>query len=142
MRFNAACDIDLVYLKERASKEAKLIFSKESTRQGRSFIDILATTMYGHAAEVYLIQHQKFKDDPRPFKDVIDLNGKNVEVKVTECKEYVPYVLARCEKYASEKWRNYPAIVYIFINNKRDMMYNLEGVYHWNGINFIRKPND
>lgn len=139
MRFDAAVDIDLEFLKQRAKEEAALIFSKASTRQGRTFNEVLAATMYGHAAEVYLIQHQNFKDDPTPFKDLIDLNGNNVEVKVTQCKEYVLFVLKRCEGYAREKWKKYPSIVYIFINNKTNTVYNLEGIYHWNGVHFIKE---
>lgn len=139
MRFNAITDIDVELLKERSYAEAAEIFVKESTRGNRTIEDVRAATMYGHAAEVYLIQHHNFKDDPRPFKDLFNTIGKPVEVKVTEFIHYVPHVIRRCEEYAREKWRQYPAIVYIFIGNKSSLEYNLYGIYHWNGSNFIKE---
>ena len=33
-------------------------------------------------------------------------------------------------------WRNYPDIVYIFINDKKSKEYVHEGVYVWNGNKF------
>ena len=55
MRFNAITDIDVELLKERSYTEAAEIFVKESTRGNRTIEDVRAATMYGHAAEVYLI---------------------------------------------------------------------------------------
>lgn len=143
MNFDAATDIDLELLKVRARKEAELIYSKESTRQGRTLLEIFVTTMYGHAAEVYLMQHQKFKDDIRAFHDVIDTNNNYVEVKVTEGIYFVKYVLKRATEKRLKRYMEFPDILYIFINNKKDTMYNLYGIYDWNGTEFIkRKTND
>lgn len=139
MRFNAMTDIDQELLKERSHAEAYEIFSKESTRAGRTIEQISTVSKYGLAAEVYLMQHQNFKDDPRPYKDLFNTVGKPVEVKVTQSVYNVPSVLERCNKAASEKWRNYPAIVYIFIGNILSSEYNLHGIYHWNGSNFIKE---
>lgn len=142
MKFNVITDIDKDLLKERAWAEAAEIFARDSTRQGRTIQEIRETVMYGQAAEVYLIQHHGFKDDPEPFKDVFNPVGKPVEVKVTEGDYYVPYVIERCEKYAREKWRKYPAILYIFIGDRDTMNYHLHGIYHWNGRNFIKVKNE
>jgi predicted HicB family RNase H-like nuclease len=92
--------------------------------------------MYGHAAELYLIDHESFSDDPREYKDVIDTKGNQVEVKVTEGKYYVPYVLQRCNDAAIETWRKYPEILYVFIGNKETYDYELDGIYLWNGKQF------
>lgn len=142
MRFDAATDIDLEFLKARAKEEAKEIFSKESTRQGRSFFEVYVACLYGQAAEVYLLQHQNFKDDPEKYMDVKTPTGKKVDVKVTEGEYFVPYVIFRINEKA-KKIRNFAKIVYIFINNKKNTVYNLYGIYDWNGIEFIkRKTND
>jgi hypothetical protein len=132
-------DLDQEFLHARTEDEAKQIFNKESTRQGRTYEQVYQTCLYGQTAECYLIQFQKFKDDPRPYKDVFTPVGKPAEIKVTEGDYYVDYVIERCEKYAKEKWRQYPSIVYVFIGNKSSLEYNLYGVYHWNGKNFIKE---
>lgn len=136
MNFNAIDDLDGYELYSRAETEAKLIHSKPSTRRGRSLEDIIETVLYGHAAELYLIKHRGFSDDPRPFKDVIDTQNDPVEVKVTEGDYYVPYVLERANKAASESWRQYPNWLYIFIGDKSSCDYQLHGIYLWNGKEF------
>jgi diphthamide synthase subunit DPH2 len=137
MKFNIK-DIDHEFLKKRAYEEARLIFLKESTRRNRTLEDIAAATMYGHAPEVYLIQHQGYKDDVRPYKDVFDTSGKEVEIKVTEIEEYVPYVLERCNTASAEKFRKYAKKLYIFIGNKKTLDYHLYGMYSYNGTKFIK----
>ena len=67
MNFNAS-QLDKDFYLTRAKSEANEIFSNESTRRGRSFQNILETTLYGHAAEVYLIQECGFKDDERKYQ--------------------------------------------------------------------------
>lgn len=138
MRFDAATDLNLDFLKERAKGEAKLIFSKESTRNNRSFLEVFVTCLYGQAAEVYLIQHHNFKNDPNDYMDVKTPTGKKVEVKVTEGIYYVPYVIDRLNKKAKQ-FREFAKIAFIFINNKKDTVYNLEGIYDWNGVEFIKR---
>lgn len=137
MKFNAKTDISAEALKDRAQAEAMEIYSKGSTRRGRSFNEIVEVCMYGHAAEVYLIEKEGYRDDPRPYKDVIDPNGEPVEVKVTEGDYYVPYVLDRCNKAAKDSWRKYPKKLIIFVNNKRDLWYNKHAEYVWNGKEFV-----
>ena len=137
MKFNLK-EIDHAMLKARAENEARQIFLKESTRQNRTEEQIILTCMYGQAAEVYLIQHHGFTDDPRPYKDVFDRSRKEVEVKVTECEEYVPFVLARCNNAASERWRKYPKKLYVFIGDRHTLDYHLYGTYSYNGIEFVK----
>lgn len=142
MKFNAKKDLNAEELYTRAETEAKLIHRKQSTARGRSLEEIIETVLFGHAAELYLIKHHKFKDDTREYKDVIDPNGNLVEVKVTEGEYYVSYVLARCNDAARETWRKYPEILYIFIGNKETCDYHLHGIYHWNGKEFCLQTQE
>lgn len=137
MKFHIS-EIDHDLLKKRAREEARQIFLKESTRQNRTEDEIVATVLYGQAAEVYLIQHQGFKDDERPYKDVLDPNGKDVEVKVTESEQFVPYVVGRCNEAALQKWRKYPKKLYVFIGDRHTLDYHLYSTYSYNGTEFIK----
>ena len=141
MKFNAIVDIDRITLKERSFAEAKLIYSKESTRKGRSLEKIVETCMYGHAAELYLMG-QGFADDPAPFRDIIDPEGNPVEVKVTEGEYYVPYVLERANTAARDAWRKYPKHLYVFIGDKNTLDYHLHGIYLWNGEKFCLQSSE
>lgn len=135
MKFNLK-ELDLQVIKSRAFDEAVKIYEKPSTRKGREFHEILATCMYGQAAEVYLMT-QGFSDDTRPFRDVIHPDGTPVEVKVTEGDYYVRYVLGHCKEKRLWKDSNHPDVVYVFINNKKSYEYVLHGIYVWNGEEFI-----
>lgn len=136
MKFNAR-ELDQDLYVRRAKEEASQIYAKDDTRRGRSFADILQTTLYGHAPEVYLIDMCGFTDDDRPYKDVIDTDGNYVEVKATEGDYYVPYVLKRANKAKQMTWKKYPDILYIFVGDKQTADYELEGVYMWNGTQFV-----
>lgn len=135
-KFNAK-ELNQSLLLGRAHKEANEIFSKPSTRRNRSYYDILETVLYGHAAEVFLIEKHGFKDDHRIYKDVIDPENNAIEVKVTEGDYYVPYVLERAKEAKRETWRKYPDLLYVFIGDKKTADYDLHGIYEWNGKNFI-----
>ena len=90
-------DLDATVLKERAEAEATEIYSKDSTRKGRTLEEITLATMYGHAAEVWLLQNG-FKDDTRKYKDLFEPDGTPIEVKVTQTDRYIPDVLNRCRE--------------------------------------------
>jgi hypothetical protein len=139
MKFNAITDIDRISLYERAFEEAKLIYDKNSTRRNRTLEEILEACLYGHAAEVYLMDIG-FSNDPRPYKDLLEKDGTPIEVKVTEGEYYVPYVLERAERAASEPWRDYPKKLYVFIGNRQSLDYHLHGIYVWDGKNFCVQP--
>lgn len=130
--------LDQKALSDRAMAEAKLIYSKPSTRRGRSLEKIFETCAYGHAAEQFLIEKKGYTDDDRPYKDVIDPNGEPVEVKVTEGDYYIKYVLKRCNDSASEAWRNYPKKLIVFTCNNKlgSTNYKLYGEYSWDGNEF------
>lgn len=139
MKFNAATDIDGEALRLRAEKETSKIFSKPSTRRGRSFSEILATNMYGQVAEMYLMDHHRFTDDPRDFKDVFNTSSESVEVKVTEFDHYVPFVVERANKAHKERktWSSpHSDILYVFVGNKETLDYYLSGIYFHNGESF------
>lgn len=135
MEFNAK-DLDPQLLLSRARAEATEIFSRDSTRRGRSLENIIETSMYGLSAEVYLLEEHNFTDDTRKFKDLFDIEGNSVEIKVTEGDYYVPYVLDRANKAKKETWRGYPDILYVFIGDRESYNYTLHGIYSWNGHKF------
>lgn len=128
--FNAK-QLDVASLVKRAKREATEIHSKESTRRNRSLEQVIESCLYGHAAELYLIENCGFKDDDRPYKDLYNESGESVEVKVTQGTYYVPYVLHRAEEAKKMPWRKFSDILYIFIGNKETLDYELEGIYKW-----------
>jgi hypothetical protein len=140
MKFNAATDIDPKVLLERSREESAQIYARESTRRNRTMEEIVETSMYGLAAEVYLMQ-EGYIDDDRPYKDLFEpvrMGGKSIEVKVTSGEHYVPYVLERCDSAAKDKWREYPEKLYVFIGNKETLDYHLQGIYTYDGVHFIK----
>jgi hypothetical protein len=136
MEFNAA-DLDASALLSRAKEESEQIFAGTFTRRGRTLQKIIETSMYGHAAELYLIEKCQFEDDPRKYKDLFDTEGNPVEVKVTEGDYYVHYVLDRATKAKSEEWRGFPDILYVFIGDKITADYSLYGIYKWSENKFV-----
>lgn len=142
IKFNAKRDLDRDELYLRAEKEAKLIHSKPSTRKGRDLESIIMTTLYGHASEMYLINHQGFTDDLREYKDVIDPDGEPVEVKTTKHEKWVPYVLRRENERAKDAWREYPKLLYIFVGDVFTLDYYLHSIYEWNGKEFCLQSDE
>ena len=136
MQFNLRTDIDLARLKERAFAEALLIFNKESTCHGRTLQQVRADCLTGQAAELYLIDYCGFKNDPRPYKDVLDTEDAPIEVKVTRKKENVKYVLRDANADALELYKKYQKILYIFVVTGY-INYKLHGIYNCNGKEFI-----
>ena len=140
MKFNINTDVNISALEMRVEREALEIYSKESTRRGRPLEEIKITSMYGLAAEVFLLQ-QGYVDDTRPYKDLFEplrFGGNSIEVKVTEGEYFVPYVLKRANAAAAEKWRDYPNRLYIFIGDRKTGDYSLEGIYDFDGVQFIK----
>lgn len=131
-----ARDLDIQFLKDRAYVEAAEIFAKESTRRNRTLEEVRAACMYGHAAEVWLLQNG-FKDDTRPFKDIFEPDGTSVEVKVTQTEKFIPHVLERCVQAKKQKFRDYPDRVYVYVSEKNSTIYKLHGPFNWNGTEFV-----
>lgn len=136
MKFNAR-DLDTSTLLSRAKEEAQAIFDNPETRRGRTLKKIIETSLYGHAAELHLIEEHEFKDDPKSFKDLFDTEGNAVEVKVTQFKHYVPYVLERAANAKKQTWRGFPDILYVFVGDKVTLEYNLDGIYKWGKTKFV-----
>ena len=85
-----ACVVNHDGFHERAKAEAEEIFSKPSTRKGRSLEEIIETVEYGHTAEWYLIKEMGYTDNPERFQDVIDPDGHWVEIKCTKFHQNLP----------------------------------------------------
>ena len=140
MRTFSLKDINLIELLAKAKAESQLIFDKESTRKGRTLDDITVNSMYGLAAEQFLIEKCNFTDNPLPYQDVISPEGIDVEVKVTKVFNYIPDVLRRLK----EKRKKYPSLyqpdwVFIYTNNKKTRDYTFAGTYKWNGNTYVTK---
>ena len=130
-------DLNQNEIYKRSLSETKLILSGTvASHRNRSESEIISTCMYGQAAEQYLIEVFGFTDDPRRYKDLFNDKGESVEVKVTSELYKVKYVIERLDNYHKDVWRNISDIVYVFINDKIDTIYYLEGVYKWNGQRF------
>ena len=121
MKFNAKTDLDPARLYNRAETEAKLIHSKPSTARGRSLENIIETVMYGHAAELYLIDHESFRDDPREYKDVMTPQwklGENIQ------KFFISLLVIK-----KHMIMNYMEFIYGMVKNfvykSKKMMYNI-----------------
>lgn len=129
-------DVDAKILKERAEAEAIEIHSKDSTRKDRTLEEITLATMYGHVAEVWLLQNG-FKDDIRKYKDLFEPDGTAIEVKVTQTDRYIPDVLNRCREAKLQTFRDYPDRVYVYVNDRQSPIYKLHGPFNWSGSEFI-----
>ena len=123
-----ASDLNLKFLKERAKAEAEEIYynGSEASVKGRTLMQIFESSLYGQAAEVYLIEKQGFTDNPKKYKDLFNPEGEEVEVKVTS-RSKVKDKLIECTE---NKWR-IADILYIFIGNFRTGEYSLYGIYKW-----------
>lgn len=141
LKFNIK-DLNQKDLEKSARDEATLIYGKESTRRNRTFKEIYETTLYGKAAEQYLIEKHNYKDDPRIYKDVIDTNNIATEVKVTQTEAYVPYVLKRANVAAREAWRKYPEKLLVFISSKNESDYTFYKSYMWNKRSKVFEENN
>tara|TARA_B100001063_G_scaffold102947_1_gene96095 strand:- start:34 stop:489 length:456 start_codon:yes stop_codon:yes gene_type:complete len=128
---------------ERAKAEAEEIFSKPSTRKGRSLEKIIETVEYGHTAEWYLIKEMGYTDNPERYHDVIDPDGHWVEIKCTKIQQYIPSVIEKLNdrRRDLEEWGK-PAAdkAMIFINNSNEnTYYEFGGYYEWDGFKFCEK---
>lgn len=132
VKFDALLDLDRSAWLSKAAEEARLIAAKSS---GREFGEVMEKCLYGTAAEQWLIQHRQHENDVRAYKDVIDPNGRGVEVKVTSRESYVEHVLRRANEAASEPWRHYEKRLYIFIGCPTTYKYEFHSIYDWDSTN-------
>ena len=128
----------------RVLNEAKKIYSKKSTRNGRSFQEVFNTTEYGHYAEMALIElfghHDRFVE----YQDVFLKDGVTPkEVKVCKpTKKDILQKLDECKKIKIlERWRNMPDLLDIFtcksegnwpVTIRADDEYTFQGTWKWN----------
>lgn len=75
-------DIDLSKAEKKSKIESNKIFNNNSTRRGRTFGQIYRVNLQSQIAECYCIEKLGFKDDKRPYMDVIK-NGISVDVKTS-----------------------------------------------------------
>jgi hypothetical protein len=145
--FNAS-SIDPVALKKRAAEECDAIWkSSYDNKQGRTKDDLMIDCLKGHAAELHLLSCG-FKDNPKKYMDVFDFEGDTVDVKVimnvnsTYTSTSIKNTLerARKKKLSSLTSSTYEFAnkVYIYLIETDIAEYNLQGIYCWNGKEFIK----
>lgn len=128
MKFNALIDINRRDWFSKATEEAQLIYQ---SARNREISEVIEKCIYGSAPEQWLIEKRGHKNDPRPYKDVIDPNGYSVEVKATSKESYVPYVLTRANDAAAQKWRQFEKKLYIFVGCPITYKYEFHSIYEW-----------
>ena len=145
-------DIDPILLKERAKKECDQIWNNPNSRRGRSYNKLLADCMQGHAAEIHLIKNG-YKNNPKKYMDVFDLNDITVDVKAFMNKSPAYSAVAIRNTLAREKDKKLQSInstngfeyaehIYIYLIDPIDGTYALEGIYLWDGKKFKKNVSD
>jgi hypothetical protein len=105
MRFTIDDIKDKKLLNELVDFEAKGIFENPSTRKGRSYEHVRSSVLQGKVAEVYLIETGNFKKSEKLYHDVVDLKGREIEVKSYAIESiFSPIVKKDLEKLALSKW--------------------------------------
>jgi hypothetical protein len=137
MKFNIR-DLNEKKLIAKSNTESDAIYAKPSTRNGRTLAEVRQSSLYGLAAEQFLIEKCGFNDDPREFKDVFSPSGVSIEVKVTSAKN-VGRKLSECDIEHQKPWRNFSDWLFIFESVWASGIYNLRGTYHWDGSGFADK---
>ena len=142
--FNVNDIQDTYFWNDRVLKEAKEIYSKKSTRNGRSLQEVFGTTEYGHYAEMALIELFGHHDRLVEYQDVLLKDGVTPkEVKVCKpTKKDILQKLEECKKIKIfERWRNMPDILDIFtcksegkypVTIRADDEYTFQGTWKWN----------
>lgn len=133
-------DIDIQKLKAKAEIESQKIFEDQYICKHRKLNDIKITSMYGLAAEQFLIEKCNFTNNPLPYQDVTSPEGIDVEVKVTKVSNYIPDVLHRL-KTKRKKWPDfyYPEWVFIWTNDKKSFDYKFVNTYKWIDTKYVVK---
>ena len=83
-------DIDPKRLYDRAFKESEKITWNPNNRTPQR---ILEDCMMGQCAELFLIDNCGYTDNTNGFMDVFDLDGREVEVKVTRRENNIKFML-------------------------------------------------
>lgn len=120
-------DLDYDTLYNKAYKEAIGI----SRNDKRPLKKIIKNCIYGIAAEQYLIEKKKFRNDPRIYHDVIDREGNSVEIKVTCNIKNIKNVIERCN-VKKKQYKDFSSIVYIFVSEVDSFFYKLHEIVEWN----------
>lgn len=141
MKFDVR-DLDQKTLYERAYSEAREIYTNAHQSKGRTLKELLINSMYGLAAEVYMIEKMCYYNNSERYQDIISPSGIKIEIKVTSALNFVPYVIARLNNDKGIAYRNLPEWTFVFINDKKNYTYELEGTYRWNHDldTFEKKP--
>ena len=140
--------IDPIKLKERASIECDAIWeSSFDNKQGRTKDDLMIDCLKGHAAELHLLSCG-YKDNPKKYMDIFDREDDTIDVKAImnlNHKYADTSIKNTLERARKKKLSSLTSSTYEFAN-KIDIYrienntgeYNLQGIYCWNGKQFIK----
>jgi len=123
----------------RARAEAKLCYDTESTRRGRKWSELYQSYLQGHAAESYLIENFGFKCANKKYKDLINSDGEQVEVKTRTSVEAL-HSLRRILNKQKYTYRKIPDILYFWLVDYKDIQnpaYNFYAKYKWKDGRFV-----
>lgn len=142
-------DIDPFALKNRAKSECDQIWNSTNAKQGRSYNQVLANCMQGHAAELWLLKHN-YKDNSKKYMDVIDSDNITIDVKAfmdlneNYTKVAIKNTMERSRKkkissITSTNGYEFADQIYLYLIDPKDGTYTLKDIYKWDGTNFKNK---
>lgn len=114
-------DVDMYCANLRAKEEYELILnSKNRYKDNRTDEKIYEHTLQGHIAEQYLIDAYKMQNCNIKYHDLIDNNGKIVEVKTSKNPSNLDI---QFERIKSAKWNKSDRMIAFIINGDSYELY-------------------
>lgn len=127
-------DIDPKRLYARAKAESEKITWNPNNRTREQ---ILLDCMMGQCAELYLIDKCGYTDNPNGFMDVFDLEGREIEVKVTRGEHNIKFMLGDLLVRKIEWGYHVADIVYFYLYDPKSGVYTFCREYNFNGTDYV-----
>ena len=127
-------DIDPKRLYDRAFKESEKITWNPNNRTKQR---ILEDCMMGQCAELYLLDKCGYTDNPNGFMDVFDLEGREIEVKVTRGAHNVKFMLGDLLVRKVEWGYHVANIVIVYLYDPKTGDYTFLNEYNFNGTDYV-----
>ena len=127
-------DIDPKRLYDRAFKESEKITWNPNNRTPER---ILEDCMMGQCAELYLLDKCGYTDNPNGFMDVFDLEGREIEVKVTRGEHNVKFMLGDLLVRKVEWGYHVANIVIVYLYDSKTGDYTFLNEYNFNGTDYV-----
>jgi hypothetical protein len=91
----------------------------------------------GQCAELYLIDKCGYTDNPNGFMDVFDLEGREIEVKVTRGEHNVKFMLGDLLVRKVEWGYHVANIVIVYLYDPKTGDYTFLNEYNFNGTDYV-----